>query len=1161
MDIPKNVEVQSSKDCNQTDLPMRKYSRDDLISIRRRPQCKEWPGSLDPIYNNVRGLWDPERWHLDSKQSGTPTEEEGLKPGGMELPKRRLGDPRERVRKEQDGIVLSPQRRSFNSGCYVPANQPTSKCPGSPREGTVHREVPVRRIGSGRILSRDTWDYRMDPEQPDFVPQRSTLQGRDRDKEGGMFNRRFPVDHDKEKDRKGRYSDRRRTSSDYREEEPEWFSGGPTSQHDTIELHGFDDNIQEHGGYETTTKMSPVPDKSKGKEEWGSGTPQQTLEPCQSGKNHGTTSVQDSHISDVECPNLVHNKIKEKDQSNTLGDLHNTSSEFNLEDFLQIDNIPDILNEGSVGESVMASRFSQWFQRDSPVGQQKSSSRRSSLQEDILNNIINVKELSDTSIFIPSLSESDTYFTPISPAASTTSLSLPQSSCLKSNGNFKVNPSLLLEMLHRGSDISELSASAINPSIKDLEAAGKVHSVEELEAKIRKSSHTGNHTPADKRNEEDMVAFKKLMLSKSHESGGNNVTSIGNNRILNSGVEQDTERGPGFSTFNSHCGRGQSTPTAQQMQIPQDLVMKLLQVQQQQQQQEMLNKLVTGSPVSQGLVSGLNGQFQVPPPPGPPPSLSPLPPELQLMVNNAQPSRELLQRPEALAIIQGLRHGQITSQHIVQQLQNPAMQHRHREVLVNILKFQMRLQRTAVVTGLSPQPLSPHHNVQPPSDLHHIMLQQQQQQTQTPQQQLRIPSPLNGAYCQQPPTISPNISSTGNLNTLSVQHTGLPHRVPSPRELIVHTQNIMQSALIKKKLEEQRENYRKRQEMQQSLSPNLTTGSLVGVSNNVSTGTETSPAKHLSPTPLTFTPTSVLRKMTAEKEADSLFPNKITGTSSNEQIKLQQQQAAIALQQSHIGSSVSASQFRLQTHTVPSQWNMTKQQGRAIVKGNCNLPYSSNEYQNQKHLQQQIHKQQHHNHNHTHLVQQNQQLMHQPSRKIAINNAGYSCLPSRAKLDLVPASTHNLSSLGNLGSMQQTQLNTLLVMHQSRLCQNTNQRAPHQLETSPECNRDDLFSKCRTFLASSTHPPPIPKSLVSLTPIPQLHQAHAAGIHSMNPHQHLPGNTSPTSDQLARWFSPELLAQARAGNLPDMPPVPSSSNMLSLEELERLQQASAAVHN
>lgn len=47
-------------------------------------------------------------------------------------------------------------------------------------------------------------------------------------------------------------------------------------------------------------------------------------------------------------------------------------------------------------------------------------------------------------------------------------------------------------------------------------------------------------------------------------------------------------------------------------------------------------------------------------------------------------------------------------------------------------------------------------------------------------------------------------------------------------------------------------------------------------------------------------------------------------------------------------------------------------------------------------------------------------------------------------------------------------------------------------------------------------------------------------------------STSPVSNQLARWFSPELLAQARAGQLPDMSP---TQNMLSVEELERLQQA------
>lgn len=46
-------------------------------------------------------------------------------------------------------------------------------------------------------------------------------------------------------------------------------------------------------------------------------------------------------------------------------------------------------------------------------------------------------------------------------------------------------------------------------------------------------------------------------------------------------------------------------------------------------------------------------------------------------------------------------------------------------------------------------------------------------------------------------------------------HTAMHQRIPSPRELQVHTQTIMQRALIKKKLEEQQENFRKKQELQQ----------------------------------------------------------------------------------------------------------------------------------------------------------------------------------------------------------------------------------------------------------------------------------------------------------------------------------------------------------
>nr|CAD7457239.1 unnamed protein product [Timema tahoe] len=57
----------------------------------------------------------------------------------------------------------------------------------------------------------------------------------------------------------------------------------------------------------------------------------------------------------------------------------------------------------------------------------------------------------------------------------------------------------------------------------------------------------------------------------------------------------------------------------------------------------------------------------------------------------------------------------------------------------------------------------------------------------------------------------------------------------------------------------------------------------------------------------------------------------------------------------------------------------------------------------------------------------------------------------------------------------------------------TEMTPPHQLETSSECNRDDPFGKCRTFLVSSTDPRQYHKRLVSSTPIPQLYQAHAVG--------------------------------------------------------------------
>lgn len=123
----------------------------------------------------------------------------------------------------------------------------------------------------------------------------------------------------------------------------------------------------------------------------------------------------------------------------------------------------------------------------------------------------------------------------------------------------------------------------------------------------------------------------------------------------------------------------------------------------------------------------------------------------------------------------------------------------------------------------------------------------------------------------------------------------MPQRIPSPRELQYHTQSIMQNALIRKKLEEQRENYRKRQEqeqkeiMQKQENEKKTRQDIQPSDNQVVTPEEKqnneSPSKKMSsgvppaiqqqvqrahaPSPNIFTPTSVLRKMTAEKDGES----------------------------------------------------------------------------------------------------------------------------------------------------------------------------------------------------------------------------------------------------------------------------------------------------
>lgn len=139
--------------------------------------------------------------------------------------------------------------------------------------------------------------------------------------------------------------------------------------------------------------------------------------------------------------------------------------------------------------------------------------------------------------------------------------------------------------------------------------------------------------------------------------------------------------------------------------------------------------------------------------------------------------------------------------------------------------------------------------------------------------------------CQVSVAILPAFSEpfASNFLTIFFLFAGIPQRIPSPRELQYHTQSIMQNALIRKKLEEQRENFRKRQEQEQKeqmqkqeserknqdeMSPAQSPEE-----NPFDSPIKKPPAQQQlqrqhAPSPNIFTPTSVLRKMTAEKDND-----------------------------------------------------------------------------------------------------------------------------------------------------------------------------------------------------------------------------------------------------------------------------------------------------
>ena len=143
--------------------PERVYAHKLLLELAKHPLALQWPPYLDQAYKNGRGVWDPDRWHLDRKRGETPDPLE-------RLPGRARAEPKESSAPGGDEdpgqLVLSPQRRSFLSGCAAAPGEPGGEVSLRPEvslQATLRcyfilfdkLQVPGKRVGSGRLLARE----------------------------------------------------------------------------------------------------------------------------------------------------------------------------------------------------------------------------------------------------------------------------------------------------------------------------------------------------------------------------------------------------------------------------------------------------------------------------------------------------------------------------------------------------------------------------------------------------------------------------------------------------------------------------------------------------------------------------------------------------------------------------------------------------------------------------------------------------------------------------------------------------------------------------------------------------------------------------------------------------------------------------------------------
>ncbi|XP_071946538.1 uncharacterized protein [Antedon mediterranea] len=779
------------------------YTKAELMNLSESPASRKKHACLADEFCDENGVWDPEKWHASFSTKSS----RGNSPVGFDSKeaKKKTLDPKERLKEEhRDGIVLSPQRRSFIHGCQVNTPSPdngSNQTPNNYDNRDGHDRPHVRRIGSGRII----------PNRPHNATDYQ-------DKGRGRDSRDYRYDS-----RNNRYDRKYKNHRD--DEDPEWFTGGPTSQNDTIELRGFQDNSSSN-----VEEKRKKHDKEKVEKERAKKVDQNGMDKVRVRKS----------------PSPVVEEAKKAEKKPDT-----SSKEFDINQFFTltdgIENLPVPSQEDTAGSG---SRFSQWFAKSQSPVQDQQISFLSELQGRQSPNL-------SASLFMPIKPDRAG-----SPQATSDILAMLQRSNTNSQRSNSNSVQRFLEQ-HHGA-VPNRSPTPPPPGkvtcLRDLES--HVRSLAEIEGDLYGLQHHHHHQNQHQRYFNEQAAARQMTEQTAFNSFLANM---------------QVKRGPGHQPHLMNEEKRSPSPidlvlgmgVKHQSPLPwKEQGMPSLPMQQQHvhRQNHMSSPQVSAS-LQQLLQTPQANQSM----------MSPAFSVNRIVQNTLQPPRPATRTPspanaDALSVAAMLKqihnqpnheqhiHAMAASLATEQQLAAAAIMKQSADAAaLSILQQQQKeiLQHVSASPAPTGRALSPQEHV----------LQQVLYQQAAAAAVGRGPSPANigGTSPLQATTPIKQVPIQGSqMNMLTpggMQPSLNMNRIPSPQELAAHTQNILHNAVIKRQLEVQKEKFLAREAARKGPPSNI-------------------PLNHMPerPTPTrppvtpAFTPTSVIRKM-HETKAEAKHEN------------------------------------------------------------------------------------------------------------------------------------------------------------------------------------------------------------------------------------------------------------------------------------------------